>query len=55
MARTVAIWISGLVVCAVVGGVLGRQFMGSGADLIGAVVGLFAFTCVRLWTVERGG
>lgn len=56
MARTIAIWIFGLLASAIIGGFAGI-FAGhfsemspyAGTELWGALAGMFAFACLRLW------
>jgi hypothetical protein len=51
--RTVAIWISGLLASAIIGGFIGSTFdtvYGDGlGSITGVLAGLLAFTCARLW------
>jgi hypothetical protein len=50
MARTVGIWVFGLLASAIVGGMVGSQ-VGYSSDngFLGALAGMFAFACLRLW------
>jgi hypothetical protein len=52
MARTIALWVFGLFPSAIVGGYLANQFMSFGSDLFGALAGMSAFACLRLWLTE---
>jgi hypothetical protein len=55
MARTIAIWIFGLLASGLVGGLIGFLIDRSGGlgPLVGVLAGLFAFPCIRLWLAER--
>jgi hypothetical protein len=55
MARTVAIWISGLLASAIIGGGIGSHVHPYDGEASGAVAGLLAFTCLRLWVRSRSG
>jgi hypothetical protein len=56
--RTAAIWVSGLLVSAIVGGFAAAQFdpgyMGNIGNyaMLGALAGLLIFTCARLWVTS---
>lgn len=50
--RTLGIWTTGLIACALIGGVLGSLLMAtpdSFYPIIGFVAGAMAFACLRLW------
>jgi hypothetical protein len=49
MARTIAIWVFGLFASAMIGGMIANYFMGGATDVFGALAGMSAFACVRLW------
>jgi hypothetical protein len=56
MARTIAIWIFGLLASAIIGGFagslagrLGGMSPYAGTELWGALAGMFTFACFRLW------
>jgi len=54
MARAIGIWIFGLLASAIVGGIMGGKIP-SGYDdeaVSGALAGMFAFACIRLWLGE---
>lgn len=52
LARAIGIWLSGLLACGIVGGMAAEAVKyGSGPG--GAIAGLLAFTCIRLWATER--
>jgi hypothetical protein len=51
MARAIAIWIFGLLASAIIGAFAGAHF-GETYDIAyfwGALAGMFAFACLRLW------
>jgi len=52
MARTVAIWIFGLLASAIIGGLVGSRLEPMYSydwGVWGALAGMFAFACLRLW------
>jgi hypothetical protein len=52
MARTIAIWVFGLLASAIVGGIIGARLdtgYGDGNGFWGFLAGMFAFACLRLW------
>jgi hypothetical protein len=51
MVRTIAIWIFGLLASAIIGSFAGAYFGGTYdvAFLWGALAGMLAFACLRLW------
>jgi hypothetical protein len=55
--RAAAIWVSGLISAAIFGGYIGYHWSGAGpydgGGVWGAVAGALAFTCARLWRMER--
>lgn len=53
IARTIGIWISGLLACAAVGGAIAHMIYSFGDDIGGSFAGALAFTCIRLWFKER--
>ena len=62
MARTIAIWVTGLLASAIVGAGIGSITAGIGsrfhsdADtgaLVGTIAGAAGFACLRLWLRER--
>jgi hypothetical protein len=50
-ARTVLLWLCGLVATAMIGGVVGNQMSPDGM-IPGWLTGIAAFTCLRLWLNE---
>lgn len=55
IARTIGIWVCGLIVSGIVGGIAGTKIV-SGYEteaLPGVWAGMFAFACFRLWMNER--
>lgn len=54
--RTAFIWISGLLACGLIGGMVGSFFdtySWSAYGLSGFLAGMLAFCCLRLWLGER--
>lgn len=54
--RTVGIWVSGLLASAIIGGLTGSVFnqpFSTDMGVWGALAGMLAFTCVRLWLGQR--
>lgn len=52
--RTLGIWTFGIIGCAVAGGMIGDLIKPyGGGDLGGAIVGICAFSCLRLWVAPR--
>jgi hypothetical protein len=52
VARTIAIWVFGLLASAIFGGLIADRFLSSGyseAGVWGFLGGIFAFACLRLW------
>jgi hypothetical protein len=52
MARTIAIWIFGLLASAILGGMAGGRLDTGYSDanaFWGVLAGMFAFVCLRLW------
>jgi hypothetical protein len=52
VARTIAIWVFGLLASAIFGGLVADRFLSSGsseAGVWGFLGGIFAFACLRLW------
>jgi hypothetical protein len=54
MARVIAIWVFGLFASALIGGMIAHYFYGSDVDVFGALAGMAAFACGRIWSTERG-
>jgi hypothetical protein len=60
MARTIAIWIFGLLAAAIIGGFLGSAYEAhfdpygsSPAPLFGILGGMCIFACLRLWLAPK--
>jgi uncharacterized membrane protein YfcA len=52
MARTIAIWVFGLLASAIIGGLVGSRLAtsyGSDEGFWGVLAAMFAFACIRLW------
>ena len=54
MMRTIGIWVFGLLASAIVGGFVASRFESQydyshDLGLMGALAGIFAFACIRLW------
>ena len=52
MARTIAIWIFGLLASAIIGGLVGSRLQPMYSydwEVWGALAGMFTFACLRLW------
>jgi hypothetical protein len=52
MARTIGIWIFGVLASAIVGGLIGSRMEPAYSNdwgLWGVLAGIFAFACLRLW------
>ena len=52
MMRILALWISGLIAGAMVGGMIFRYLYGDGVDFFGGVTGMAVFVCARLWVTD---
>lgn len=55
MARNVAIWVSGVLGCGIVGAIIGGSMSGYGDEygLFGFIAGALLFTCARLWLTGK--
>jgi hypothetical protein len=56
MARTIAIWVFGLLASSIAGNLIGNwldTYRTGWGGLLGIPAGLFAFVCIRLWMSER--
>jgi hypothetical protein len=51
MARVIAIWVFGLFASALIGGMIAHYFYGSDVDVFGALAGMAAFACGRIWSM----
>jgi len=52
MARPIAIWVFGLLASAIIGGLVGSQLEPKYSydwEAWGALAGMFAFACLRVW------
>lgn len=49
MPRIIAIWVFGILASAIFGGMIGDLLLQPGGGLMGAVGGILAFACARLW------
>jgi hypothetical protein len=52
MARTIAIWVSGLMASTIIGGGIGAHINQFEGTFFGMIAGPAAFACVRLWLGE---
>lgn len=50
-ARTLGIWVFGLLACGIFGGIAGDRYMMRDGLPVGFLGGAFAFACARLWIV----
>jgi len=56
MARTIAIWVTGLLASAIIGGLIAARLEPPDAyewGFPGALAGMLAFACLRLWLGAR--
>lgn len=52
-ARTIAIWVFGLIGSGFFGSVLGNYLTGSNGEFQGLIAGMCLFACIRLWKKEH--
>jgi hypothetical protein len=53
IAKTVILWVSGIIASAIFGALIGSRFGDGQIALLGGVGGTAAFTCARIWWSER--
>lgn len=53
MARTIALWVSGIITFCIIGGGIGDHIEEYGGAFWGIIAGASAFTCLRLWLTEQ--
>jgi hypothetical protein len=49
MAKSIAVWVFGLLAAAIFGGMVGSRLVPGDGPFLGVLGGLFAFACARLW------
>jgi hypothetical protein len=49
MAKSIAVWVFGLLAAAIFGGMVGAQLVPGDGPFLGVLGGTFASTCARLW------